>query len=116
MSYVRDSRMRTCDWPGCSDAYDAATGAKCVPGETPWRMHKTFGLHMCGNHVPLTFGDDSGGGGPHCPRFVHGTNLAGCSCGQILAAGRYTLGEVKEAYREHLTAVAPDAPGVSGQT
>jgi hypothetical protein len=106
MSYVHDSRMRTRDWPGCSDAYDAMTGPRTTPGETPWRMHKTFGLHMCGQHVPLTFGDDPPGGGPHCPVLNRETLDGSCTCGLSLTTGQSTLGQITDAYHAHLGELA----------
>lgn len=102
---------RLCDWPTCTDLYDALAvmeGTASAPG---WRMHPTFSLHMCGEHAPLTFGGN--GDGPHCPRIVHGTSLAACSCGVVLTAGRRTLGQMTDAYRAHLADVlgnqAPEA-------
>lgn len=90
---------RLCDWPACPASYDALAvmeGNARAPG---WRMHRTFGLHMCGEHAPLTFGT---GDGPHCPRLDHGTSLAACSCGAQLTTERRTLGQIEDAYCMHL--------------
>ncbi|MCO6011548.1 hypothetical protein NE236_42015 [Actinoallomurus purpureus] len=97
---------RLCDWPSCPDLYDALAvmeGKASAPG---WRMHPTFGLDMCGRHVPLTLGDDPSGGGPHCPALDRETLSGVRSCGSALTVGQSTLGQIKDAYRVHLIEVA----------
>lgn len=104
MSYVQDSTLRTCDWPGCFATYDATTGPRGQTAERHWRNHPTFGLHLCGDHSPAW----GSGDGPHAPHLNHGTQTSVCNCGALLPG--MTLGDMSDAYLIHLARIAQSSP------
>jgi hypothetical protein len=106
VSYVDNSTMRACDGPGCAEAYDAMTGPTGHDTPTPWRLHKTFGLHMCPGHAAAFWGP---GDGPHVPHLENReTTTAACSCGHVLPGP--TLGDMRTSYLDHLGAQREGKP------
>ncbi len=95
MSYLPGT-LRSCDAPRCPATYDATTGPLEQAQERRWRLHRTFGLHLCPDHSGLW----GAGDGPHAPHLDHPTKAASCSCGQALPDG--TLGEMRKAYLRHI--------------
>lgn len=96
VAYLPNSTLRACDYPRCGATFDAATGPLGQTLVWCWRLHKTFGLHLCPDHSGLW----GGGEGPHVPRLNYAERTTSCSCGEHLPG--ITLGEMAQAYLAHL--------------